>query len=262
MGKRLEGRVALITGGGGGLGGAAARALSQEGAIVVVTDIAHAAASSVAEAVGGHAHAQDVTDEAQWAAILADVIGKFGKVDVLLNAAGIEGDLAQAGLDTSLAEWRRVLGINLDGTFLGCRTVMPYMLERKSGSIINIASIVSMMGSPSAMAYGASKAAVQQLTQSFALIGAKDGGRVRCNSVHPGLIKTQMTDRIFASFARNSGGTEAEAEQALCAAVPFGQRGTPDDVAAMIVFLASDESRYVTGSEFKVDGGWLITNAG
>ncbi|WP_321393707.1 SDR family NAD(P)-dependent oxidoreductase [Emcibacter sp.] len=259
---KLEGRVVLITGGAGGLGKASAKALAAQGAHVVVTDIAGDAAKAVAREIGGTGYAHDVSDEKVWSDIVSDVLERQGRIDVLLNAAGIEGDLKKGGLNTSLTEWHRVMGINLDGTFLGCRAVTPHMQERGTGSIINISSIVSFMGTPSALAYGASKAAVQQLTRSIALIGAQDGARVRCNSIHPGIIRTRMTDAIFAEFAQNSGMTPEEIEQAVCAEVPFGARGVPEDVAGMVTFLASDDSLYVTGSEFKVDGGWLLGNAG
>jgi NAD(P)-dependent dehydrogenase (short-subunit alcohol dehydrogenase family) len=228
----------------------------------VVTDVTGDAAQAVAAEIGGTGYAHDVSDEKAWSDIVSEVLDKEGRIDVLLNAAGIEGDLENSGLNTSLAEWRRVIGINLDGTFLGCRTIMPHMLDRGAGSIINISSIVSFMGTPSALAYGASKAGVAQLSRSLALTGAQDGAKVRCNSIHPGIIKTRMTDNIFEEFAKSSGTTPEEIEQAVCAAVPFGGRGIPEDVAAMVLYLASDDSKYVTGSEFKVDGGWSVVSAG
>lgn len=259
---KLKGRVALITGAGGGLGGAISRAFVAEGAHVVVTDISSNAVQALATEIGGTPHLHDVADEGQWSSIVADTLKQHGRIDILVNAAGIEGDLAASGLNTSLAEWRRVMSINLDGTFLGCRAVLPHMTERGTGSIINFSSIVSFMGTPTALAYGASKAGVQQLSRSIALIGAQNGGKVRCNSVHPGVIKTRMTDAIFAEFASNSGSSAEEVETMLCAAIPFGARGVPADVAGMALFLASDDSSYVTGAEFKIDGGWSVTSAG
>lgn len=252
---RLDGKVAIVTGAAGGLGGAIARRFAAEGARVVATDIA-------GDAVAGcRFERHDVTDEAGWARVVA-AAREEGGADVLVNAAGIEGDLAQGGLATTLAEWRRVIGVNLDGTFLGCRAAMPDMLEKGAGAIVNISSIVSVMGSPSGLAYGAGKAAVEQLTRSLTLIGAEGGRRVRVNSIHPGVIRTRMTDDIIATFAARQGVDAAAGEAAVMAAVPFGERGTPDDVAALALFLAGDEAAYVTGAMFKVDGGWSVTGAG
>lgn len=259
---KLSNRVAIVTGGSGGLGGAAARALAAEGAKVVITDVVDAAGKALATELGGEFHHHDVSSEADWSGLVLAVLKAHGGIDVLLNAAGIEGDLKGGGIQTTYEAWRKVLSINLDGTFLGCKAVMPTMLEQGRGSIVNISSIVSGMGTPTAMAYGASKAAVEQMTRSLALIGAAGGRRVRCNSVHPGIIRTRMTDSIFAEFGNNTGKTDAEVEAMLCAAVPFGQRGVPEDVASLIVYLACDDSRYVTGSAFKVDGGWSVVNAG
>lgn len=259
---KLEGRVAIVTGGGGGLGGATARAFAKEGAHVVVTDLSASSAQAVADEIGGSFYRHDVADEQAWQQIVDEVIAERGRIDVLVNAAGIEGDLSASGLDTSLAEWRRVLAVNLDGTFLGCRIVMPHMIARGTGSIVNISSIVSYMSSSTGLAYGASKAAVQQLTRSIAWIGAQNGAKVRCNSIHPGVIKTRMTDDIITQFSQTAGISEQECETLICAAIPMGVRGMPADIAAMALFLASDDSPYVTGSDMKVDGGWLMTNAG
>ncbi|MCC6949678.1 MAG: SDR family oxidoreductase [Bradyrhizobiaceae bacterium] len=259
---KLKDHVAIVTGGSGGLGGASARAMAREGAKVIITDIADAAGKKLAAEIGGEFHHHDVSSEPEWIALVAAVKKAHGRIDILLNAAGIEGDLAGGGLSTSYDGWRKVIAINLDGTFLGCKHVMPVMLERGEGSVINIASIVSFMGTPTTIAYGASKAGVEQMSRSLALIGAADGKHVRCNSVHPGVIKTRMTDSIFAQFASNTGKTDAEVEAMICASVPFGKRGVPDDVASLVLFLASDDSRYVTGSAFRVDGGWSVVHAG
>jgi 3(or 17)beta-hydroxysteroid dehydrogenase len=260
---RMTGKVALITGGAGGLCGATAQLLAQEGAHVAITDLADGAGRALAESMGGLFFRHDVADEAQWQAVAADVERRLGPVDVLVNGAGTEGNLSNGGaLQTSLAEWRRVMSINLDGTYLGCRTIMPKMLERGTGSIINISSAVASFGTPTAIAYGASKAGVMQLTRSLALIGAKDGRQVRCNCIHPGVIKSRMTDSIISELAAGGGITEAQAEKFLVGGIPFRRRGQPRDVASMILFLAGDESTYLTGSDFHVDGGWHVISAG
>lgn len=260
---RLDKKVCLITGAGGGLGAEAARIFAKEGARVIVTDISEGAVAHVANEIGGTYFLHDVSSESDWQKITAATIEKFGHVDVLVNCAGIEGDFQNGGgLATSLAEWRRVMSVNLDGTFLGCKTLMPEMLARGRGSIVNVSSIVSTMGTPTPIAYGASKAGVQQLTLSLALIGASNGGRVRCNSVHPGVIKTRMTDGIVSKISEAQNITETEVEEMLWGGIPFKGRGRPIDIAFLITFLASDESAYITGSAFQADGGWHIVSAG
>lgn len=259
---KLKDKVAIITGAGGGIGSAIAHRFAAEGARLILTDIADNAVKSLAAETGGIGHAHDVSDEARWAEIIAETLASHGRIDILVNAAGIEGNLRASGLDTSLEEWRRVMAVNLDGTFLGCRAVLPSMLKQGTGAILNLSSIVAFMGTPTALAYGASKAGVAQLSRSVALLGAQDGAKVRCNSIHPGVIKTRMTDAIFSEFAANTGSSPEVVETTLCAAIPHGARGKPDDVAGLALFLASDDAAYVTGSEFKVDGGWSVTSAG
>lgn len=259
---RVKDKVALITGGAGGIGAETARTLAREGAQVVIADVSDNTGAQIAREIGGTYFRLDVSSEEQWQDLADGVVGRYGRIDVLVNAAGIEGDLVNAGLKTSLAEWRRVMAVNLDGTFLGCRTVLPKMLEKGAGSIVNISSIVSFFATPTALSYGASKAAVEQLTRSFAQLGGTDGKRIRCNSVHPGVIKTRMTDNILGEFAKLSGVSTAEAEAAVNANILFKRRGEPGDVASLILFLASEESSYITGSAFQVDGGWHLVSAG
>ncbi len=260
---RCEGKVALITGGAGGIGGDTARRLTEEGATVVITDVADAEGRCLAAEIGASYLRHDVSSPAAWSAVVDNVIASHGRIDILVNAAGVEGDFKSGGgLDTSLEEWHRVMSVNLDGTFLGCKHVAARMLEAGTGSIINLSSIVSYFATPTAISYGASKAAVAQLTRSIAWIGAQDGKKIRCNSVHPGVIKTRMTDAIISDFAQIRGVSENEAEQAIAASIPFRVRGAAREVSNLILFLASDESAYITGSAFKVDGGWSMISAG
>jgi len=260
--NRLTGKVALITGGAGGIGAATARRFQEEGALVTITDVAAKQGLEVAREIGCDFLALDVTDEEQWARVVRLVDESRGGIDVLVNSAGIEGDLSAGSPETTThSEWRRVHGINLDGTFLGCRAVLPVMKRLGGGSIINISSIVAYFGSPLSAAYGSSKAAVQQLSKSVALHGSRDNKRIRCNSVHPGVIRTRMLNDIYAAIARNLGISTREAEVASLRAIPFGEVGEAVDVANLNLYLASDESRYVTGSEFQVDGGWHLVDA-
>ena len=259
---RVQDKIALVTGGAGGLGAAIARLLAKEGAKVVVADVTDAAGEALATEVGGDFVRLDVSSEADWAAAVASVEAKHGRIDVLVNGAGIEGEVSAASPEsTSLAEWCRVLAVNLDGVFLGCRAVLPVMKKTGAGSIINLSSIVAYFGTPHNMAYGASKAAVLQVSKTIALHGSRDGNRIRCNSVHPGIIKTRMVDSIFDSFSRIFDTTPAGVEQSALRGVPLGMLGEPDDVGYLVLYLASDESRYVTGSEFMVDGGWHLVDA-
>ena len=255
---RIEGRVALVTGGAGGIGAATVKALHREGARVAIGDVTEPPQALLAEA-----HADffrlDVASEASWKDVVTAVVAKHGSVDILVNAAGIEGDLAHGTPEsTPFAEWRRVMSINLDGTFLGCREVLPIMKRAGRGSIINISSMVSYLATAHTTAYGASKAGVMQLTKSVAYHGAAEGHRVRCNSVHPGIIATRMIDSINAQIARSSNRSIEEVGQAIVARIPFGEAGRPEEVADLILFLASDEAQYITGSEFSVDGGYRL----
>jgi 3(or 17)beta-hydroxysteroid dehydrogenase len=258
---RVEGKIAIVTGGAGGIGAATARRLVEEGARVTLADVA-ANGAEIASDLGAAFLRLDVTSESEWQDVIGRVSAEHGGVDILVNGAGIEGDL-QAGSPetTSLAEWRRVHAINLDGVFLGCKTVLPVMKRKGRGSIVNISSIVSYFGTPQTAAYGSSKAGVQQFSKTVALHGSRDGKRIRCNSVHPGIIRTRMIDNIYNEFGRLFNVTPQEAEVASLRSVPFGEVGEPLDVANLILFLASDESKYITGSEFQVDGGWHLVDA-
>lgn len=255
---KLKGRVAFITGGAGGLGAETARHLAREGAVVAITDLDDAAGQALASEIGGHYYRQDVTDFERWQTLVAEVAGTLGGIDILVQCAGIEGDFTKDVLHTEPGMWNKVIAINLTGTFYGCRTVVPHMMERGQGSVINLSSIASFMATSGPGAYGASKAGVQHLTTSVAVAASKDGQRVRVNSVHPGVIKTRMTDNIVAEMAVALNVDEEAAERQLMSGVPFKKRGTPEDVARLILFLASDDSAYVTGSAYQVDGGWHL----
>jgi len=262
---RLQNRIALVTGAARGIGAAIAQAFVLEGATVIVTDIDEAGALEVARALGARASARrlDVREELAWAAAMAHVLDAHGRLDVLVNNAGITGLEQGAQHDperASLADWHAVHRTNLDGTFLGCKHALRTMRRATpggaGGSIINISSRSGIVGVPAAAAYASSKAAVRNHSKSVALYCAGQGLPVRCNSIHPAAILTPMWEAMFGE------GAQREATMAaLVADTPLRRFGTPEEVAAIAVLLASDESAYVTGAEFHVDGGLLAGSA-
>jgi 3alpha(or 20beta)-hydroxysteroid dehydrogenase len=240
---RLEGKVALITGGARGQGAAEARLFAAEGSFVVLTDVLDDDGKQTAADIGAAAtfHHHDVTSENEWTGIVDAVLAEHGRLDVLINNAGI---LAVAPLMmTTEAEYRRVIDVNQIGTFLGMKAVVPHMVENQRGSIINISSVAGLIGSPGLFAYGASKWAVRGMTKSVAREVAPFG--VRVNSIHPGIIETPMLEEF-----ENLGIMPRVME-----AVPMGRKAEAVEVAHLALYLASDDSAYSTGSEFIVDGG-------
>ena len=253
MNARLAGKVALVTGAASGLGAETARALARAGAAVMLTDLSIAAGDAVAAAIvadGGRAAftPHDVTSEDDWAAAVTATTTAFGRLDILVNNAGIVGN--QLDLMThSLADWRRILAVNLDGVFLGMRAVGATMAAQGSGSVINLSSILGKVGMANTSAYCASKGGVLMLTKAAAVEWAPLG--IRVNSVHPGFIDTPMVaNALHASENGN------EMRSALIAAHPLGRMGVPREIADVVVFLASDESSLMTGAELLVDGGY------
>ena len=246
---RVAGKVALVTGAGSGLGKAAAHMLADHGAKVAVTDINGESAEAVAKAIGDAAIAlqHDVTDEARWQAVLKETVDRFGGLNILVNNAGI-GDHGSVE-DTSFETWRHVHAVDLDSVFLGCKYGVPYLRESGGGSIINISSIAGIIAAHNLAAYNSAKAGVRHLTKSVALHCARRGGTIRCNSIHPTFIDTPILDGVAPNYPRD------ELVSKLARQVPLGRVGQPKDVAYAILYLASDESSFVTGSEIKVDGG-------
>jgi NAD(P)-dependent dehydrogenase (short-subunit alcohol dehydrogenase family) len=256
---RLPDKTALITGAGRGIGAGIARAFASEGAIVWITDIDGAAAAHVASEIGPNARSLrlDVRSEADWNAA-AGAIG--GRLDILVNNAGITGFEGGPGPHdpehASLADWRAVHETNLDGTFLGCRTAVRLMRPAGKGSIINISSRSGLVGIPGAAAYASSKAAIRNHSKSVALWCASQGLAIRCNSIHPAAILTPMWEPMLGD------GHDREARiAAFVADTPLKRFGTIDEVAALAIHLASDESAYTTGAEFTIDGGLLAGSA-
>jgi NAD(P)-dependent dehydrogenase (short-subunit alcohol dehydrogenase family) len=249
MPGRVQDKVALVTGGASGLGAESCRRLAREGAKVVLTDLAADAGQAVADKIGGAALflPQDVTDEARWGEVVQTTLDRFGRLDVLVNSAGV--GRGQPILEATFEAWREIVGINLDGTFLGVKAVAPVMAAAGKGSIINLSSILGKVGQPGAAAYCASKGGVALMTKAVALELAPMG--VRVNSVHPGYIETPMVT----SFLRESE-NENELRDMIVSRHALGRLGVPREIADAIVFLASDESSFMTGSELVVDGGY------
>ncbi|MER9597196.1 MULTISPECIES: glucose 1-dehydrogenase [unclassified Mesorhizobium] len=253
--SRVAGKVALITGAGLGLGRAAALLLAAQGARVVVTDIDDALARQTAELIvqnGGESlHLRhDVSNPDDWPPVMEAVKQRFGRLDVLVNNAGIA--IARNIEDTSLQEWRRTMAVNLDGVFFGCQQGIALMKKTGGGSIINLSSIDGIIGEAELAAYCASKGGVRTLTKAVAVHCAERRYGIRCNSIHPGYIWTPQTE----NYLRDLGTLEQEKASAL-ARHPLGFLGEPNDIAYMVLYLASDESKFVTGSEMVVDGGYL-----
>jgi 3(or 17)beta-hydroxysteroid dehydrogenase len=245
----LEGRCIIVSGGASGIGRAIAERLAAAGAYVVVGDLDAAAAAGAIAAGAGEAHRLDVTDPASWTAIVAAANRAHGPLHGLVNCAGVDAPSDNID-DCTPAEWDRVMRVNLDGTFLGTKAVLEALRDAGTGgAIVNISSVLAVVADGETLAYAASKGAVRGLTRSAALAVAREG--IRCNSIHPGYIRTPMTERWLAGL----GGTSAERE--LIALHPLGRLGEPADVAELALHLLGEDARYVTGAELAVDGGYL-----
>lgn len=243
---RLKDKIVLVTGAAGAIGSAIAGAVEVQGGVAIRSDLADRFVGHFA-GHGDGAHTLDVTSEADWLRVIAAIEQKSGRLDGLVNAAGI---VAVGSVeDTDFETWRRVMAVNLDGTFLGCKYAMRLM-RRDGGSIVNISSVSGLVGGHNLAAYNASKGGVRLLTKSVALHGARLKPPVRCNSVHPAFIEGQLVDGLIAQLR-----DPASARERMAAMVPLGRFGTPDEVADLCVYLLSDESTFVTGAELTLDGG-------
>ncbi len=263
MAGRVDGKVALVTGAASGIGLACAERLAAEGARVILTDLSDAAdAAKAIKAQGGEASYlhQDVTDEARWVEVIKAVRQSHGRLDILVNNAGI--GLGGSVLDMTLADFRRQMAVNVEGVFLGVKHTLPLMRESgDGGSIINMSSVAGLKGAASLAGYCASKGAVRLFTKSVALECAAAGDRVRVNSVHPGIIETPIWDTIIGTGGpgSNAGPQRAASLDAMASlATPLGFKGDPGDIADGVLWLASSESRYVTGAELVIDGGLSV----
>ncbi len=250
---RVEGKMAFVTGGAQGLGRAAALMLAKEGAKVAVADINAKGAAAVAAEINvaypgkAFAVALDVTREEQWKEALAAADKAMGGINVLFNNAGIGGGTTVE--DTDFETYKKVMAVDVDSVFLGCKYAIPYMVPHAPGSIINTSSIAGLIAGHNMAAYNAAKAAVWLLSKSVALHCAKRGYRIRSNSIHPTFIDTPILDGMARGMSKE------ELTRKLAKQVPLGIIGEPDDIAYAVVYLASDESKFMTGAELKLDGG-------
>ena len=252
--NRVKDKVALVTGGAKGIGEACVRLLAREGAAVAVSDVDMTLGSKVADDVncaGGAAMflEHDVGEESEWRNVMDAVVRRLGRLDIVVNNAGlgIGGDIEHATLE----HWRKLMRVNLDGVFLGTKYGVQTLRRFGGGSIINMSSIEGLVGDPNIAAYNSSKGGVRLLTKSAALYCAKAGYKIRVNSVHPGYIWTPMVE----NYLRESGDLD-EGRKRVAALHPLGHIGEPDDIAYGVLYLASDESKFMTGAELVIDGGY------
>jgi NAD(P)-dependent dehydrogenase (short-subunit alcohol dehydrogenase family) len=244
---RVAGKVALITGAAQGMGASHARVLAREGATVAIADIATDAGEQLADELrtgGGTSsyHDHDVTDPAAWRALVAAVEETHGPIDILVNNAGVQ--VRSVGIEADDDEWAKVTAVNQHGVFLGMRAVIPGMTRNGGGSIVNVASVAALVGLAGSIPYQASKSAVLGLTRGAAV--SYGSYNIRVNAICPGLVVTGMTESASPA-----------AVEALKARIPLGRDGRPDEVSAAVLFLASDESSYITGAALPIDGGFV-----
>lgn len=260
MTKRLQGKVALITGAAQGIGEAIATLFAAEGAYVIISDIQDAKGKALAKRLGAAYHHLDVSQEPQWESLIAAILKDHAHLDILVNNAGITGfqeDLGpQDPEQASLESWHRVHAVNMDGVFLGCKHAIRAMKKSHAASIVNISSRSGLVGIPGAAAYASSKAAIRNHTKTVALYCQSQSYPIRCNSIHPAAIITPMWDPML-----GEGPTRTERMKAIAHDIPMQRMGTPQEVAEAALFLASEASSYITGIELTLDGG-LLAGAG
>ncbi|MEM1263225.1 MAG: glucose 1-dehydrogenase [Pseudomonadota bacterium] len=246
---RVKNKVALVTGAAQGLGAAIAAKLAAEGATVIATDIntdtLKATVAAIGEPTTGLGH--DVTSDADWQRVLDTIDAQHGRLDILVNNAGIAvmGNI----VDETPERWRQVHAIDLDSVFIGCRAALPLLEQSGAASIVNVSSISGVVAGHNTAAYNSAKAAVTHLSKSIALHCARAANGVRCNSIHPAFVDTPILDSLASSVPRDA------VVDKLARQIPLGRIGSPDDVAWAVLYLASDESAFVTGTELRIDGG-------
>lgn len=257
MAGRLRGKTALVTGAAQGIGAGIATAMCEEGANVFAADINFDGVSAMAAQCGATPVKLDVTNEDDWAA--AATLIPQAKLDILVNNAGVE--LVKPMSQHSLADWRWLMAVNVDGLFLGCKAMQPLLEAAGTGespaSVINISSIAGLVGYPDQLAYNTSKGAVRHMTKSLAIEWSAHARKIRCNSIHPGCIRTPMLEMAVEGWVREGSIPADDPWGAVASLCPLDSVGLPQDIAMGAVYLASDEARFVTGIELVIDGGWV-----
>jgi 3(or 17)beta-hydroxysteroid dehydrogenase len=254
--QTLTDKVALVTGGASGIGKAVAQRLLSDGASVVITDVRSDLGAETAGSIGCAFLEHNVCDEDRWAQVVEQIEQRYGRLSVLVNNAGILGPKDLCNPENSrLVDWKKIFAVNVEGVFLGCRAAIPAMRRAGCGSIINISSVAGLLATPYATAYGASKAAVRQLTKSVAQHCSQEKLNIRCNSVHPGNVRTALWESAAQDAAQARGVSIEDVIAEGKAMQPMGEFIPPEDIAAFVSFLASDNARYVTGTKIIVDGG-------
>lgn len=259
MAGRLKGKIALITGAAQGIGGGIAEAMTREGATVFISDINEDLLNARAKVISATALRLDASSENDWINAAKLINDTHGKLDILVNNAGLE--LVKPMEDHSLADWRKVMSVNVDGVFLGCKSLETLLIAAATGnstaSVINISSIAGLVGYPDQLAYNTSKGAVRHMSKSLAIEWASHGNRIRCNSIHPGCIRTPMLEMAVGGWMENGSVPADDPWGAVASLCPMNMVGAPDDIAMGAVYLASNEARFVTGIELVIDGGWV-----
>lgn len=259
MANRLRGKIALVTGAAQGIGAGIARALASEGAVVYIGDINATGVGALADEITAFPVTLDVTSEASWNGVADLVREKHGALSILVNNAGVE--LVKPMSETTPDEWRSVMAVNVEGIFLGCRAFQPLLASggtpSSPASVVNISSIAGLVGYPDQLAYNTSKGAVRHMSKSLAIEWAAHKLPVRCNSIHPGCIRTPMLELAVEGWVREGSIPIDDPWGAVAALCPLDAVGSPEDIAMGAVYLASDEARFVTGIELVIDGGWV-----
>jgi len=253
---RLSGKVAIVTGGASGIGLGIAKRFVEEGARVVVTDVSPEG-EEIAGTVGAEFIHHDVTDERQWRTVVDSVVTQYNRIDILANNAGIGATECRADPeDVRVADWRRLFAVNAESVLLGCKTAIPVIARSGGGAIVNTTSLIAHMPAPPGFfSYGASKASVVHMTRSIALYCARRQYAIRCNSVSPGQVVTHAMEAMWSKHAHESGRERQAIVDEDLSHIPMGRFQEPVDLANAVLFLASDEARYITGVNILVDGG-------